>query len=91
MQRGVVSFALMRLNYDFHILTERHQEPQQSVPPRITEILREALFEASGCPDTQQRGHLDLFETAFFHDPIDLPNEFRSLTRCSPASGSRRS
>jgi hypothetical protein len=27
-QSGAVSSALMRLDYDFHILSERHQEPQ---------------------------------------------------------------
>jgi hypothetical protein len=55
MQRGTLSFSLVRLNYDFHILTEHHQETATSAPPRIAEIPREASLkhQVAGHPTTR--------------------------------------
>jgi hypothetical protein len=73
--RGVVS-AAVRLYDNLHILVERHQEAQQSFHGKLAELAAQQL-RYIGLADSEQRGGLDLFQAASFHDGVDLEYKLR--------------
>jgi hypothetical protein len=72
-QRRVIS-ATVRLDDDFNILIEGHEEPQQAFDGERPEIAAEH-FRDIGLLDAEQIGGRGLFQTALFHDAVDLEDK----------------
>ena len=67
MQGRSVASVLVRLDYDLHILIERHEETQEALNGKLPELTAQHL-RYIGLADAEQIGGLNLFQAAILHD-----------------------
>jgi hypothetical protein len=73
--RSVVSITV-RLYDDLHILIEGYEKAQKSLNGKLPELAAQH-FGYIGLTDAEQIGGLDLFQSAFFQDSVDLEHKLR--------------
>jgi hypothetical protein len=76
LQGGSVFPIVMWLYHDLYILIERYEEAQKALNGKLPELTSQHLGNV-GLADAEQLGGLNLFETALFHDGIDLEYKLR--------------
>ena len=54
-----------------HILTQRHEEPQQTFNRKLPKLASQH-FGYIGLTDSKQTSGFDLFQPSLFHDRVDL-------------------
>jgi hypothetical protein len=66
----------MRFYYDFHILVERHKEPQQTLNRKLPKLAAQHLGNV-GLLDAEEIGGFGLLKAAPFHDRVDFVDQLR--------------
>ena len=76
MQGRCILRITMRFYRDFNILIECHEKAKKALHRKLPELAAQHLRHI-GLADAEKIGRLDLFQSALFHERVDLEDKLR--------------